>query len=193
MNINILEKLIKKMISKFDFPDVKFDLDEITLRDDPRMPNIIYLTPTPRMNEVPGGYERRYQINLEVYNKLMGLVQIMGGEKSNWDVRYYYRVNEDMKKEEFPFSQIEKDGKKIRTFKKDVNTEELVWHRDREDRLVEVLGGSNWELQLDNELPKKMKPGDTFIIPEGVYHRVKKGDEDLKIAITFLNENINLK
>jgi hypothetical protein len=191
MNTKILEKLVRNTITKFDFPDVKFDFVKITLRDND--PNIIYLTSEPRMNEVPGGYERHIQIYRKVYNKLMTIIQIMGEDKENWDVRNLYRTNENMEKEKFPFSQIEKDGKKIRTFKKDVDTEELVWHRDREDRLVEVLGGSNWELQLDNELPKKMKPGDTFIIPEGVYHRVKKGDEDLKIAITFLNENIKLK
>jgi len=184
MNTNILEKLVKKTISKFDFPDVKIDFVKITLREDD--PSIIYLTSEPRMNEVPGGYEKHIEIYREIYNKIMNIIQIMSEDKKNWDIRFHYRTNENMEKEKFPFSQIEKNGKKIRTFKKDVNTEELVWHRDREDRLVEVLDGSGWELQLDNELPKKMKPGDTFIIPEGVYHRVKRGNDDLKISITFL-------
>lgn len=184
MNTKILEKLVRKTISKFDFPDVKIDFVKIVLRDED--PNIIYLTTEPRMNEVPGGYERHIEIYREIYNKIMLIIQIMDEDKENWDVRLQNRINENMEKEKFPFSQIEKDGKKIRTFKKDVDTEELVWHRDREDRLVEVLEGSGWELQLDNELPKKMKPGDTFIIPEGVYHRVKRGNDDLKISITFL-------
>lgn len=184
MNTKILEKLVRNTISKFDFPDVKFDFVKITLRDND--PNIIYLTSEPRMNEVPGGYGRHIEIYREIYGKIMNIIQIMGEDKENWDVRNQYRTNENMEKEKFPFSQIEKDGKKIRTFKKDVDAEELVWHRDREDRLVEVLSGSGWELQLDNELPKKMKPGDTFIIPEGVYHRVKRGNDDLKISITFL-------
>ena len=39
----------------------------------------------------------------------------------------------------------------IRTFSKDVNKLELVWHQDAEDRDIEVLEGKGWELQMDNE------------------------------------------
>ena len=48
----------------------------------------------------------------------------------------------------------------IRTFSKDVNPEELVWHQDREDRMIEVLEGEGWSIQKDNMLPRMMKPGD---------------------------------
>jgi hypothetical protein len=185
MNVGILEKLVKTAIKKFNFPDIKFDFVKIVTRDED--PSIIYLTTTPKMNEVPGGHRRHIEIYREVYYRLMSVVQAIGGEKDEWDVRNYYpNLDENMEKEKFPFSQTEKDGKKIRTFKKDVDSEELVWHRDREDRLVEILEGTDWELQIDNELPKKMKPGDKFIIPEGIYHRVKKGKDDLKISITTI-------
>jgi hypothetical protein len=58
-------------------------------------------------------------------------------------------------------------------------------HRDRETRLVEVIDGNGWQLQLDNELPVEMKKGGKYTIPEGVYHRTIKGEGSLKIKITF--------
>jgi hypothetical protein len=75
---------------------------------------------------------------------------------------------------------------KIRTFDVNVNTDELKWHRDREDRLVEVIDGDNWGLQFDNELPIKLVKGESYIIPEGLYHRVIKGEGELKVKISYL-------
>jgi hypothetical protein len=75
---------------------------------------------------------------------------------------------------------------KLRTFDVNVNTDELKWHRDREDRLVEVIDGDNWGLQFDNELPIKLVKGESYIIPEGLYHRVIKGDGELKVKISYL-------
>jgi hypothetical protein len=57
-----------------------------------------------------------------------------------------------------------------------------MWHRDREDRIIESIGETDWQVQLDNELPKVIK-GEVFI-PMGVYHRVIKGTGDLKIKLT---------
>lgn len=75
---------------------------------------------------------------------------------------------------------------KLRTFDINVNAEELKWHRDREDRLVEIIDGENWGLQFDNELPIRLVKGESYIIPEGVYHRVIKGDGELKVKINYL-------
>lgn len=82
-----------------------------------------------------------------------------------------------------PFTEVINGNKKIRTFSANVDEGELHWHRDREDRLVEVLEGSNWKIQFDNELPREFT---SIIIPEGVYHRLIKGTDDLKISITFI-------
>ena len=82
-------------------------------------------------------------------------------------------------------SQISEKSK-IRIFESNVDSGELHWHRDREDRLVEVLEGSGWMLQLDNELPVEMKVGEKYLIPEGIYHRTIKGNGDLKIKINFV-------
>lgn len=71
----------------------------------------------------------------------------------------------------------------LRTFSKDVLTEELVWHRDRENRFITVLDGEGWELQLDNKLPEPLIIGKEYLIPAYTFHRVKRGINDLKLKI----------
>ena len=71
----------------------------------------------------------------------------------------------------------------IRTFSKDVDPMELVWHQDKEDRNVEVLEGEGWQFQKDNELPFVMKVGDTINIEKMTYHRIHKGQDKLVIQI----------
>ncbi len=73
----------------------------------------------------------------------------------------------------------------IRTFYQDVDSGELTWQRDREDRVIESIEETDWLIQLDNELPVNIK-GDIFI-PKGVYHRLIKGSGDLKIKLNKLN------
>jgi len=88
--------------------------------------------------------------------------------------------------EKLPFEQEIIDDKRLRTFSSDVDSEELKWHRDRENRLVEIIEGDDWFLQMDNELPKKLVVGEKYYIPEGVYHRVIKGKSNLRVIITLL-------
>ena len=40
-----------------------------------------------------------------------------------------------------------------RVFSSDVSEDELKWHKDKENRLVEVLNDSDWYFQMDNKLP----------------------------------------
>ena len=72
----------------------------------------------------------------------------------------------------------------IRNFSSQLDSGELYWHRDREDRLVESIGETDWMVQLDNQLPIKIE-GEIFI-PSGVYHRLIKGTNDLQIRLTKL-------
>ena len=72
----------------------------------------------------------------------------------------------------------------IRNFSSQLDSEELYWHRDLEDRLVESIGETDWMVQLDNQLPIKIE-GEIFI-PKGVYHRLIKGTNDLQIRLTQL-------
>ena len=54
----------------------------------------------------------------------------------------------------------------IRTFSKDVDKLELVWHQDAEDRDIEILEGEGWQMQFDNELPFDIGKGDRIFITE---------------------------
>ena len=75
------------------------------------------------------------------------------------------------------------DNSNIRTFSKDVNTMDLIWHMDDEDRNIEVLEGKGWKFQRDDELPLELTEGIRIFIPRHQVHRVIKGETDLKIRI----------
>lgn len=85
--------------------------------------------------------------------------------------------------EEKPYQEKKIGNLKKRTFKESVDSDELVWHRDRLDRYVYIEKNNGWLLQMDNELPKLMQEGRTYFIPKETYHRVIKGTDDLIIKI----------
>lgn len=73
---------------------------------------------------------------------------------------------------------------KIRTFDpSNTNAEEYVWHRDTEDREIELVEGVGWMLQLDNELPQIINIHNNICIPKMVYHRIIPGKTVLRIKI----------
>lgn len=82
-----------------------------------------------------------------------------------------------------PYIQNLKNGYLIREFDGDIQSEELVWHRDKKNRLVEVIEGSGWKFQMDNELPIELEEGMVFEIPKEIYHRIVKGNTKLVIKI----------
>lgn len=69
----------------------------------------------------------------------------------------------------------------IREFKQETDSGEFMWHRDRENRMIESLNETDWMIQIDNELPKNIES--EVFIPMGVYHRLIKGTGDLKIKL----------
>lgn len=69
----------------------------------------------------------------------------------------------------------------IRTFNQNVDLEDLKWHFDEEDRIVEVIGETDWLFQFDDELPFTIKS--PISIPKGRYHRIIKGEKDLVVKI----------
>ena len=75
------------------------------------------------------------------------------------------------------------NGKILRTFNKDVLTEELVWHRDKKNRIVEVVEGEGWEIQFDDKLPEPLVKGKEYVIPAYTFHRIKRGITDLVVTI----------
>ena len=70
-----------------------------------------------------------------------------------------------------------------RVFEPDAITEELVWHRDKKDRIVKVIENDGWQLQYDNELPFDLKVGFNYYLKKETYHRVIKGKGKLVIEI----------
>ena len=75
------------------------------------------------------------------------------------------------------------DTSNIRTFSKDVDPMELIWHMDDEDRDIEILECKGWQMQFDDELPFDLVKGDHIFIKRHRIHRILKGVTDLKIRI----------
>ena len=84
-----------------------------------------------------------------------------------------------------PYVDVEVNNKYvIREFSENIDPIELMWHRDDEDRIVEVLeAGKDWKFQYDNELPYEVAPGDILFILRHEWHRVIKGEGNLVIKI----------
>lgn len=85
----------------------------------------------------------------------------------------------------FPFKEKSLGNNEyIREFSANVDSHELEWHIDKEDRIVETIQNNGWEVQLDNQLPKVLK--DKLFIPKETYHRVIKGTGKFIVKITKL-------
>ena len=74
----------------------------------------------------------------------------------------------------------------VRTFSENVKEEELIWHKDRQNRTIQILRGSNWKLQLEDKLPLDLQVGKEYYIPKLTYHRVIKGEGDLVIRFPII-------
>jgi hypothetical protein len=71
----------------------------------------------------------------------------------------------------------------LREFDASANRDAIEeWHRDREDRIVEVVENTDWLIQLDNELPILLK--EKLYISKETYHRVIMGKSKLVVKIT---------
>jgi hypothetical protein len=81
-----------------------------------------------------------------------------------------------------PYNDIEVTDKYIiREFNENIDPIELMWHRDDENRTVEIIGETDWKLQLENELPTSINH--PIFIPKHEWHRVIKGTGTLKLKI----------
>ena len=81
-----------------------------------------------------------------------------------------------------PYIDIEvTDNYIIREFNENIDPIELLWHRDDENRTVEIIGKTDWKVQLDNQLPTSMN--DPIFIQRHEWHRVIKGTGTLKLKI----------
>lgn len=70
-----------------------------------------------------------------------------------------------------------------RVFDANVNSNELTWHRDHEDRIVIPINENDWKLQFDNDLPIELSKNGEYFIPKNTFHRVIKGSTELVVEI----------
>ena len=70
-----------------------------------------------------------------------------------------------------------------RVFKENVKDKQLIWHKDRKDRVIKVVWGTGWKLQYDNDLPIELEPGRNYYIKKEEFHRLHKGSSELKLEI----------
>lgn len=85
-----------------------------------------------------------------------------------------------------PYKEQLIEGYNIRTFSANLTENELKWHWDEENRIVVCEHDTDWMIQLDNELPQKISKGEKIYIPEGVYHRLIKGKNDIVLKVKKL-------
>ena len=57
------------------------------------------------------------------------------------------------------------DNEFIRSFDKK-DSEDFVWHRDREDREIKIISGKDWKIQFENKLPETLEKDKTYFIPK---------------------------
>ena len=87
-----------------------------------------------------------------------------------------------LNEEKRPYKDLETTDKYIlREFNENIDPIELKWHRDNEDRIIEIVGNTNWKLQLENQLPTSINQ--PVRIPKGEWHRLIKGDGTLTLRI----------
>ena len=84
----------------------------------------------------------------------------------------------------YPFSETKSGEFYIRTFDSEVDSDELKWHWDEEDRIIESIEETDWMFQFDNKLPQSIV-GQIFI-PKGEWHRLIKGKGQLKVKLKKL-------
>lgn len=63
---------------------------------------------------------------------------------------------------------------------------ELEWHQDAENRIIEVISGNGWCIQVDNEIPQTLKKGQQYFVPKETLHRLIAGPNELVIKLTKL-------
>ena len=84
----------------------------------------------------------------------------------------------------FPFKETQvNESVFLRKFSRNTSQDDLIWHRDREDRIVEVISGKGWRFQRDNEVPIILNEGDVVKISANEYHRLVKGTNDLYLKV----------
>lgn len=81
-----------------------------------------------------------------------------------------------------PYTDIEiTDEYIVREFDENIDPVELLWHRDDENRTIEIIGNTDWQLQLEDQLPTSLN--EPIFIPRHTWHRAIKGHGKLRLKI----------
>ena len=90
-----------------------------------------------------------------------------------------------------PYKEIKLGKNKYnRLFSKDVNSDELTWHRDLQNRIIYTKDKTDWQFQFNNNLPIDIEQNKKISIPKDTYHRLIKGKKDLSL-IVIIETNIS--
>lgn len=112
--------------------------------------------------------------------------------QKNWAMGEMRDIEKDLKKDDTGLEDLDEEKKPyrdlkvtdkyiIREFNENIDPIELMWHRDNEDRTIEIIGETDWKIQLDNQLPTSLN--ESIFIPRHMFHRVIKGTGTLKLKI----------
>tara|TARA_B100001778_G_scaffold311644_1_gene294737 strand:+ start:333 stop:638 length:306 start_codon:yes stop_codon:yes gene_type:complete len=94
----------------------------------------------------------------------------------------YSDLNQHSQDSGKPYRDLEvTDSYVIREFGDDIDPIELMWHRDDEDRVIESIEKTDWQIQFDNKLPILIE--NRIFIKRHEWHRVIKGTGKLKLKI----------
>jgi hypothetical protein len=81
-----------------------------------------------------------------------------------------------------PYRETQVEDFVVREFLEETSSFEFVWHRDKEDRYILPTHITDWQFQLDNDVPLILGK-DKLFIPKETYHRLIKGTGDLTLKI----------
>ena len=84
----------------------------------------------------------------------------------------------------YPFSEeLVSENVYLRTFAEGIDNDELIWHRDHEDRVITVVESNGWKFQAEDKLPIDLATGDRIEVKAEEWHRVIKGQGDLVVEV----------
>ena len=83
-----------------------------------------------------------------------------------------------------PFSEeLVSENVYLRTFAEGIDNDELIWHRDHEDRVITVVESKGWKFQAEDKLPIDLTTDDRIAVKAEEWHRVIKGQGNLVVEV----------
>jgi quercetin dioxygenase-like cupin family protein len=82
-----------------------------------------------------------------------------------------------------PYCDFESSEYTLRVYVEDVEEEKLVWHKDPRNEYFKVIGGRDWKLLIENNLPMNLEIGKFYYIPREVAHKMIKGKNNLILEL----------